>query len=112
MIGPSAQLHLLHSRFEQASAGLVDGAILADLAGSHIGVGLQGRVCEALPLHRSGCLDPLPYRGAGFVGAFVAQFLEGYPRDFDVDVDPIQQRAGYFFWKPHSQFIPSPLPMP
>ncbi len=56
MIGPGAQLHLLHRRLEQVGAGLVQLAELADFRRSHPtrgGYALSELVCSLASLNRS-----------------------------------------------------------
>jgi hypothetical protein len=42
----------------------------------------------------AGSDDALADRGGGFAGVEGREFLEPDPGDFDVDIDPVRQRAG------------------
>ena len=96
------------------AAGLVDRAVVAHLGRAHVGVGGQaggGGGFRAVgvptwspranpPLRRTRGLsrprrfDPRPDGRRWLPAALVAELLERDARDFDVDVDPVEQRAG------------------
>ncbi len=97
MIGPGAQLHLLHRRFKQISADLINRTELANFTRPHIGIGLQICDCKALALNSSGQLNPLSHGGARFAGALVAELFKRNTGYFHVNINSIQQRAGYSF---------------
>ena len=83
-------LHLLHRSFDQISPGLVKGSELADFTRLHIAIDVQIRVRKSFSLDDPCSLDSL-------AEAF-AQFFKGNARDFEVNIDPVQESARYFFW--------------
>ena len=65
--------------------------MLASLPGRHLAVQSVRFVLETLLLNLAGRDDLFPHLGA--VGAIVRQLAEQHRRDFDVNVDLIQQRT-------------------
>ena len=81
-------------------AGLVHRAVVADLGGTHVRVGRQVgalaifHVGKPRRLSRSRRLDACMDRRGWLPAAIVAELLKRDARDFDVNVDPVEQRAG------------------
>jgi hypothetical protein len=100
VIRPGTQLHLLHGCFDQVAAGFIKRAELANLGGTHIGVGLQGNPLKPLRLHGPHCLGPFPDPGAGFANAPVAELFKENMGHFDARSVSIRSMSGpdIFFW--------------
>jgi len=94
MKGAGSDSQLLHRRAHQLFPGVVQPAVLFNLGRPHICV--AGQVTSgksfALPLTRR--LYPRLDGGRGLPGSLVCQFVVLYSGDLNVDVDPVQQRAG------------------
>jgi hypothetical protein len=66
-------------------------AILPEFAAGHLSVGQSARGSKALVLERASGRDLIAHhRASGSCGP-VSQFIEGYSRDLDMDIDPIEQ---------------------
>jgi len=94
-MGTSGKVHLLHGVFKIAFALGVELAALADLLRAHGGIGgeLGGFKTRYLDLPRGG--DSFADHGGGLAGDGVGgELAEIDERHLNVDVDPIQQRAG------------------
>jgi hypothetical protein len=83
-----------HGGFEEVGAGLIERTEAADLAGSHVGVGLQLGDFETLALNGAGRFDPLPDFLAGLAGPLVAQLFKRDARDFDARSVSIRSSNG------------------
>jgi len=68
VIGPGAEVHLLHSRLDQVGAGLIQRTKLANFDRAYIGVGLERNILEPLSLRSPGGAGPRPDGSAGFAG--------------------------------------------
>ena len=81
-------------------AGLVHRAVVAHLGGTHVRVGRQVgalaifHVGKPRRLSRLRRLDACMDRRGWLPAAIVAELLKRDARDFDVNVDPVEQRAG------------------
>lgn len=93
--GASAHAELLGGAFEKADGVLLDRAVLTEFFGLHLAVDLVGGVGEAFGLALAGCDHTGADGGRAFPEAIFAQILEGDGGDFDVQVDAIEQWAGY-----------------
>ena len=64
-----------------------------DVARRHVGVGVDPRpIGEPLALHHPRPVDPFPHRVTRLPTAFARQRLVFHGRDFEMDVNPIEQR--------------------
>jgi hypothetical protein len=97
VIGARREIQLAHRRADQVVTGFIEFAEFAHFSHTHIGV--ADYVCprEMLPLTLAGGLHPRADGYAGFSQSITAQFVIIDTRDFDMDVDPIQHRAGDAF---------------
>lgn len=97
VVGAGGEVHLLHGVLEITRAGGIERAMFAHEFGGHGGIGGDAFVfAEALALDLAGCGYPLADGGGLFAELGGRQFFEIDERHFDVDVDPIQERAGDF----------------
>jgi hypothetical protein len=64
------------------------------MAGCHLGIGVDLCPFEPFPLNVAGALHPGGNGGRAFTIVSADQFPVFYCRDFNVNVDSIQQRAG------------------
>ena len=94
-MGAGGEIHLLHGMFKVASAFGIQLAALADLLGTHGGVGGDAFGFKTANLDLPRLRDPLANNSGGFAGgAFGGQLAEVNQRDFDMDVDAVKQGAG------------------
>jgi len=68
--------------------------MFADMAGGHLGVGVNLCPFEALALPLAGGFHPAGYGGGTFTVSPVSQVAVFDCRDFDVNINPVQQRPG------------------
>ena len=97
MIGARRKVELAHRRAHQAVASFVQFAELAHLGHAHIGVTDNIRrtgLRKALQLSLAGGLHALADVGGSLAEPVAAQFFVIHPRHLDVDVDPVEHRAG------------------
>jgi hypothetical protein len=81
---------------EEAAGGGVELAGAAHVAGGHFGVALDRDAAVAVALDLAGGFDPFTDRSAGFGGFDGGDFVGGQCGDFDLEVDPVEERAGDF----------------
>ena len=65
------------------------------MATAHLGVAVNFCPRKPFGLALAGSRDPLSDPGGRFGRAPAAQVFIGHRRDFHMDVDPVNQRAGY-----------------
>jgi len=85
--------HLAHGRAEQRLGGVVEGGMLAQFLGTHVGVGQECGAGEArrLDLARTG--HPLLDGRRGLTRPAIRELLVGDARHLEMDVDAVQQRS-------------------
>lgn len=96
VVGPGGEAQVVDAVFEQVLAIFGQFAERADLPGRHLRVIPGAAAGESLGLDGPGGDDEAPHvctAGAPPVGR---EFLEGDGGDFDVDVDPVEERARNF----------------
>ena len=79
---------------EQQLTGTVQSAEETDVATLHLGVGMQAETGQATPLNLAGLVDPRANFGAALQRDGCRQILVWHPWHLDVQIDPVQQRAG------------------
>jgi hypothetical protein len=94
VVGPRREVQLAHRRLHQPLPGAVERAVRAHLGRPHIGVGQQPGATEALGLAHARRRDPLAHGAGGLALPFRSQFFVIHAWHLDVDVDPVEQRAG------------------
>src|SRR5450432_2294065 len=97
VVGAGGEAQAGDGVFEELFAVGVDGAEFADHFGHHLGVGiggLFGAITGGLAV--AGGDDPGADRVGVFGRGWGAEFFVFYGRDFDVDVDAVEERAGDF----------------
>jgi len=97
VVGASGKAEASYGVFQKFFAVRRDGALFANEARGHLGVGVRflfGR--EASGLTIAGGDDTGANRGGIFAGRRSAESLVFYGGDFDVDVDAVEERAGDF----------------
>jgi hypothetical protein len=93
--GAGGEVHLVHGIFEQVAAGIVEGGVGFHDAGRHGGVAADVRFFgEPVRLHGAGGLDAEADGFGRFAGVGAVEVAELDGRDFDVDVDAVEERAG------------------
>ena len=80
--------HASRGHFQSALAGVVEGAILAKQVRGNVRVVIAAGLLDDSRSHH-----PLADLGRGNAVVLAAQLLVGYPRNFDMDVDAVQQRS-------------------
>jgi hypothetical protein len=91
MIAPGGEVQLPDSSLHQVLACFVEDNVLLQLFRAHVGVGEQCRSRKSIVLHPAGTLNaPADLRGR-LAGPAIRQFLVVDARDFDVNVDPVEQ---------------------
>lgn len=93
-VGAGGEAEPVGDHLQETVARGVKFAVLTNMAGGHLGVGVNFRPFEALALPLAGSFNPAGYGGGAFTVGPLSQVAVFYRRDFDVNVDPIQQRAG------------------
>jgi len=88
------ELQLAHRRAHQAFARRVEPAMVAHLGRSHLRVRHRLRAGEACRLDRPRRLDARPHLRRRFAEPIVGQLLVFDARHRQLDVDPVEQRAG------------------
>jgi len=94
VVGAGRKVQLAHSGAHQGVAVLLQAAEFPHFGGAHLGVAADVERGEARGLSLPRPHDALPDDGGGFSQALAAQFLVFHPRDFDVNVNAVQQRPG------------------
>lgn len=67
------------------------------MAVAHLGVAVETVFCEPGLLDGSGLSHPHTDDGRGFGRGVAGDFFVLKARDVDMNVDPVEKRAGYFF---------------
>ncbi len=88
VMGSGGKAHAADGHFEGALTGIVEGAKRADLGGGDIAV-----IETALALAFAGSLDAITHGGAGDAVVAATKFFIGDGRDFDMEVDSVEQGA-------------------
>jgi hypothetical protein len=91
VVSAGGESHLAHSRTEQRLGGIVEGGILAQLLGTHVGVGQECGAGEAprLDLPRTG--DALLDGRGSLTRPPIRKLLVRDARHVEMDVDAVQQ---------------------
>ena len=82
----------MHRRTEQRLGGIVERGVLAQLFGTHVGVGQERGAGEPGRLDLAGACDALLDGRRGLARAAIRQLLMGNARHIEMDVDAVQQR--------------------
>ena len=89
------EVHVVHGIFEQVAAVVVEVGVGFHDAGRHGGVAPDvGFFGESRGLHGAGGLDAGADGVGRFAGVGAVEVAEVDGRDFDVDVDAVEERAG------------------
>ncbi len=100
VVGAGAEAELGHCLFEEHFTGLVEFAVFSYLAMAHSRVSHSG--CAGVAVAEAGGLDfacsgyALADGGGVELAGFVAELLEAYGGDVDVDIDAVDEWAGDF----------------
>src|SRR5271157_4212790 len=96
VVGAGGESLLLHGALEEALGVGAQLAVGANLAGGHlrVGVDLLAEFSKSLPLAFAGSKHTGANLGRALDGRRAAQFLIFNGRDFDVNVDAVEKRAG------------------
>ena len=92
-IGAGGEIQFLHGGFQEGDHLRGHLAVRLELLGPQLGVRL---VLAALATERDGPMDPGANLGGGFAFRGAGEGLEGNGRDINVEIDPVEQRAGDF----------------
>ena len=93
-IGAGRETEAVGDQFQHAVAGRVQFAVFLDETRRHLGVAVDFGAFVALQLQFSGMLHPFGYGSGTFRFTTIGQISVFHSRHFDVNVDPVQQRAG------------------
>ena len=93
-VGARAEPEFVDGRLEQLLRRVIHGAVALDVFGAHLGVGVNLPIDKTLQLDGAGGIHPLSYLTRTFSGIFVGELLITQSRHFDLNIDPIKQRAG------------------
>lgn len=93
-VGTGRKTETVGDQFQQSAAGCVRFAELLYETGCHLGIAVDLGTLEAIPLDPAGTLHAATDLPGAFPLAAVGQIpiLDG--GNFDMDVDPVQQRPG------------------
>ena len=94
-IRPRAQPQSLHSRIQKTVRVFPESAILLDMPRLHLSVAIDLIGPEPFELDASCIYDSFPDVCGFFPHVVGRQFLVWHRRDFDMDVDTVQERPGY-----------------
>jgi hypothetical protein len=94
-VGAGAQAQFVDGGFEQSFRSVVHGAIALDIARAHLGVGMDGPFLKPIQLDVTCLIDALANYLRGFPGVTAGEILVTYGRHLDLNVDAIEERAGY-----------------
>jgi hypothetical protein len=97
MIRPRRKVELAHRRTDETVACFIEFAEFTHLGHAHIGVADDVCPGEALQLTLAGGLHPCANGLLRFAQPIAGEFFVIDARDFDVDVNSIQHRAGDAF---------------
>jgi hypothetical protein len=93
VVGPGAQTELRHGRFQEPLPFLADRAEALDVARAHPGIGEDLAPLEARELALAGRAHAFP----DLLGALGLDFRHDIPEpdlgDFELDIDPVEERA-------------------
>ena len=93
VIGARRELQLAHGRFDQTLPGFVQFTKLAHLGHAHIGIADQRCARKAFALVLARAFHPFANIRRGFPQSVTGQFFIVHARDFNMNVNPVQQRA-------------------
>jgi hypothetical protein len=94
-VGAGAQAQFVDGGFKKFLRVLIHGAIALDIARAHLRVGVDGPFLKPSKLDVARVIDALANRFRGFAGIAAGKILVAYRRHFDLNVDPIEERARY-----------------
>ena len=93
-VGPCAHAQPVHAVLEQVMPGRVNLAPLLDLPRFHLRIGKNFGIAESFGLDFPRAINPLADCLAFLTASLIAQLAVAHRRDLDVEINPIQQRAG------------------
>jgi len=91
---PGAQSEFINRHLQQLFRSFFYNAVTLDVFGSHLGIGMDTSLLEALKLDGAGRIDPMANHRRGFTRIACRQILVAQRRHLDLDVDAVQQRTG------------------
>jgi hypothetical protein len=95
ILGAGAEVVFGHGGLEHGERRFVQRAVGLEFARAHTRIaGDSGSVLEPLLLDVARGDDPFANRGGRFAVALAGDVLEFHGRHFDVQIDPVEQRAG------------------
>ncbi len=93
-VGAGRKTEAISNQFKHAVAGGIQFTIFLDETRRHLGVAVDFGAFVTLQLKLTRLLHPFGYGGGALGFASISQVAVFYGGNFDVDVDPVQQRAG------------------
>src|SRR5205085_1567790 len=91
VVGTCRQSQFIHRRTEKSAPLLIQRAILPQLPTGHAPIEAMTIRAEALSLRQSCSLYLFAHSGAGGPIGGGCQFLKGYRRNLDVEINPVQE---------------------
>lgn len=105
VVGAGGEVEGAHGGAEALGAGGVEGGVLLEEGGGHLGVAVDaGMGGEALLLDVAGAEDALADVGGGFAARGVGDGVEGHALDFYLDVYSVYENVVRIFYPTFSCF--------